>query len=136
MARKSQTKIDRDVALATLRETADDGELIGRDPRKVSPEEWARAGISGRAILGAIRAKRLDCCVFQIDEVRKCTAVGCAPWPYRMGFNLDRETATHLMLHVHYAGIGECGVYPQEIAKAKADQVMDLPPQCVIEREP
>lgn len=91
MARKSQTKIDRDVALATLRETADDGELIGRDPRKVSPEEWARAGISGRAILGAIRAKRLDCCVFQIDEVRKCTAVGCALWPYRMGSNPFRK---------------------------------------------
>lgn len=56
-------------------------------------------------------------------------------------FYMDRETATHLMLHVHYAGIGECGVYPQEIAKAKADQVMELahehrhPLQCVIERK-
>ena len=57
-------------------------------------------------------------------------------------FDMDRERATHLMLRVHNEGIGECGVYSQEIAKAKADQVTDFarehrhPLQCVVERKP
>lgn len=33
----------------------------------------------------AIRAKCLDCCVYQIAEVRLCTAKNCPLWPYRMG---------------------------------------------------
>jgi ATP-dependent Clp protease adaptor protein ClpS len=57
-------------------------------------------------------------------------------------FDMDRESAMHLMLRVHYEGIGECGAYSQEMAKAKADQVMDFarehrhPLQCVVERKP
>jgi ATP-dependent Clp protease adaptor protein ClpS len=55
-------------------------------------------------------------------------------------FEMDRASATRLMLRVHHEGIAECGTYPHEIAKAKAAQVVDFaredrhPLQCVIER--
>jgi hypothetical protein len=38
-------------------------------------------------LLKIIRAKCLDCCCYQPAEVAKCTAAGCALWPYRMGAN-------------------------------------------------
>jgi ATP-dependent Clp protease adaptor protein ClpS len=47
----------------------------------------------------------------------------------------------HLMLRVHNEGIAECGIYPHEMAKAKATQVVDFarehrhPLQCIIERK-
>ena len=37
------------------------------------------------AILHAIRQKCLDCSGGRPGEVRKCTAVACDLWPYRMG---------------------------------------------------
>jgi hypothetical protein len=43
--------------------------------------------MAGRPILDVIRAKCLDCSAGQADEVRKCVAVTCALWPYRMGSN-------------------------------------------------
>lgn len=33
----------------------------------------------------AIRAKCLDCCCGNTAEVRRCTAVKCTLYPYRMG---------------------------------------------------
>ena len=65
----------------------DGGHLIGRDPRKIGAHEFDGSGIAGRPILSVIREKCLDCCVGAADEVRKCVAVGCALWPYRMGSN-------------------------------------------------
>jgi ATP-dependent Clp protease adaptor protein ClpS len=56
-------------------------------------------------------------------------------------FEIDLESARHLMLRVHNEGIAECGAYSQEMAKAKANQVIDLarehrhPLQCVVERK-
>ncbi len=35
----------------------------------------------------AIRAKCLDCCCWQINEVRLCTAEKCPLYPFRMGKN-------------------------------------------------
>src|SRR3569833_2915509 len=40
-------------------------------------------------------------------------------------FNKNPEEATQIMLHVHPAGVGECGVYTYEIAETKVAQVMD-----------
>ena len=37
--------------------------------------------------LKAIKAKCLDCCCYQIAEVRKCTAVNCPLHYYRFGKN-------------------------------------------------
>lgn len=36
-------------------------------------------------ILKSIRAKCLDCCIQQINEVRLCTVTRCALWPFRFG---------------------------------------------------
>ena len=35
-------------------------------------------------------------------------------------FHLDRERATQIMLAVHTAGRGVCGVYPRDVAETKA----------------
>ncbi len=54
-------------------------------------------------------------------------------------FNKSREQATHLMLKVHTEGLAICGVYPQDIAETKVNQVLSYarerqhPLQCVIE---
>jgi hypothetical protein len=69
--------------------------LIGRDPRKISFEEFIEAGAVATMIGGdglkIVRAKCLDCCVQQLEEVRKCVAVICPNWPYRMGTNPFRK---------------------------------------------
>ncbi len=54
-------------------------------------------------------------------------------------FNKTREQATQIMLKVHTEGMGVCGVYPQDIAETKMNQVLihakeaQHPLQCVIE---
>src|SRR5690606_4899261 len=56
-------------------------------------------------------------------------------------FNKSREDAMRIMLHVHNQGVGECGVYPYEVAETKVTQVMDAarrnqhPLQCVMEKQ-
>lgn len=64
---------------------ADEGNLIGRDPREISAEEF-RTHLPDAAVgLKAIRAKCLDCCGDNASEVRKCVCVTCPLWPLRMG---------------------------------------------------
>jgi hypothetical protein len=71
---------------------ADGGELVGRDPRKISANEFREAGIAGPVpIMDVIRAKCLDCCAEQSEEVRKCVLLACPNWPYRMGSNPFRQ---------------------------------------------
>ena len=54
-------------------------------------------------------------------------------------FNKTREQATQIMLQVHIEGAGVCGVYPQDIAETKKNQVLIYakdaghPLQCVVE---
>ncbi len=54
-------------------------------------------------------------------------------------FNKSREQATQIMLKVHTEGAGVCGIYPQDIAETKMNQVLSHarqsqhPLQCVIE---
>jgi ATP-dependent Clp protease adaptor protein ClpS len=56
-------------------------------------------------------------------------------------FNKSREEAMRIMLHVHQKGVGECGVYPYEVAETKVTRVMDTarknqhPLQCVMEKQ-
>ena len=56
-------------------------------------------------------------------------------------FNKTREEAMRIMLHVHQKGVGECGVYPYEVAETKVTRVMDTarknqhPLQCVMEKQ-
>jgi hypothetical protein len=85
------TREQKDAAKAILLEKSpfavDGGELIGRDPRQIERREFDEAGIFAAPILDVIRAKCLDCCVQQPDEVRKCVVVLCPNWPYRVGAN-------------------------------------------------
>lgn len=54
-------------------------------------------------------------------------------------FNKSREQATQIMLQVHTEGAGICGIYPQDIAETKMNQVVshakqsEHPLQCIIE---
>lgn len=54
-------------------------------------------------------------------------------------FNKSREQATQIMLKVHTEGMSVCGVYPQDIAETKMNQVLthakesQHPLQCVTE---
>ena len=41
--------------------------------------------------LKAIRAKCLDCCLGQANEVRLCPVSDCSLWPYRLGHNPARK---------------------------------------------
>jgi ATP-dependent Clp protease adaptor protein ClpS len=56
-------------------------------------------------------------------------------------FDKGREEATHVMLQVHYKGVGICGAYTHEVAGAKVAQVMEFsskhkhPLKCVIEKQ-
>ena len=56
-------------------------------------------------------------------------------------FNKTREEATQIMYHVHQKGVGECGIYPYEVAETKVTRVMDTarknqhPLQCVMEKQ-
>ena len=64
---------------------ADAGNLIGRDPREISAEDFASHLHDARTGLSAIRAKCLDCCGGFSSEVRKCVQHDCPLWPLRMG---------------------------------------------------
>ena len=56
-------------------------------------------------------------------------------------FNKTREDAMRVMLHVHNQGVGECGIYPFEVAETKVTRVMDTARknqhllQCVTEKQ-
>jgi hypothetical protein len=90
------TRAAKDAARAVLLEpspwSTDGGELIGRDPRKIPAGDFSTAGLEGHPLLTVIKAKCIDCCGEQADEVRKCVAIRCPNWPYRMGANPFRAT--------------------------------------------
>lgn len=44
----------------------------------------------------AIRKKCLDCCNYQSKEVRLCTIINCAIYPYRFGRRPDKVTVDTL----------------------------------------
>jgi len=56
-------------------------------------------------------------------------------------FNKSREESMQIMMHVHQKGVGECGVFPYEVAETKVTRVMDTarknqhPLQCVMEKQ-
>ncbi len=68
----------------------DNGELVGRLPADV-PLEFLSLAYRAQNPVKAIRAKCLDCCCAQADEVRKCVATDCPSWPFRMGTNPFRK---------------------------------------------
>jgi hypothetical protein len=69
---------------------ADGGELIGKHPGDV-PAEILSLKFRAQNPLRAIREKCLDCCCGNGAEVRKCVAIDCPLWPFRMGANPFRK---------------------------------------------
>jgi hypothetical protein len=63
-----------------------DGETEGLDPRETPRNLLEEIGHSQMPLLRVIRAKCLDCS-HTASEVRRCSAVDCSLWPYRMGTN-------------------------------------------------
>ena len=55
-------------------------------------------------------------------------------------FNKSLDEATRIMLKIHTEGLGVCGIFPQDIAETKMNQVLNYakehqhPLQCIIER--
>lgn len=69
----------------------DKGNLIGRDPRKLTGEDFAAAGVELFVPRKAIRAACLQCVGGQEAEVRKCVSVSCPLWAMRMSGGLTRK---------------------------------------------
>src|SRR5215469_10180775 len=70
------------------------GHPAGRDPREMTREELKAAGHEPMPPLQAIRARCLDCCGNQANEVALCTAVECPSWPFRMATDPWRKPAS------------------------------------------
>jgi hypothetical protein len=68
-------------------ELGEDGHAVGRDPRRMTTDELRAMGHEPKSPMQAIREHCLDCCAGSPNEVRLCTAVRCAKWPFRMGAN-------------------------------------------------
>jgi hypothetical protein len=72
---------------------SDGGESVGKVPLDLAPEILSLYH-GEKNPLKAIRARCLDCCCDQPGEVRKCVAVECPSWPFRMGTNPFRQKRT------------------------------------------
>jgi len=70
------------------------GHPAGRDPRKMTPDELKAAGHEPMSPLEALRARCIDCCAQQPNEVALCPAVECPSWPFRMGTDPWRKPAS------------------------------------------
>ncbi|MCP4108363.1 MAG: hypothetical protein GY749_22935 [Desulfobacteraceae bacterium] len=70
----------------------DNGEMIGIDPRKI-PQEKLVALVAPKSPIKAIRAHCIDCSGNNIAEARKCVAINCNLWPFRMGRNVYHARA-------------------------------------------
>lgn len=79
-------------------EAGPDGHPIGRDPRQMAQAELIDLGHQPMSPLAAIRAHCLDCCAGSAHEVRMCTALNCASWPFRTGSNPWRAGKTEAQL--------------------------------------
>jgi hypothetical protein len=69
----------------------DEGELIGKHPGRRCAAADSLPEIQAQNPLKAIPEKCLDCCCGNAAEVRKCVAVDCALWPFRMSANPFRK---------------------------------------------
>jgi len=68
--------------------------LVGMDPSELSIVELKTLGHTPKSPLKTIRSHCLDCCLNQPGEVRKCVALKCPHWPFRMGTNPWRRQSS------------------------------------------
>ena len=74
---------DRKIGIAT----DSNGDDYGKLPQDMTPEGWSTLGHSKKNIMRVIRGFCVECSGGSESEARKCTAVECQLWPYRMGKN-------------------------------------------------
>ena len=79
--------MDKDVKSRALEAAPDGGREAGRDPRQMIKAELEALGHKAMSPIKALRLRCLDCCGGSPNEVRLCSAVACASWPFRMGEN-------------------------------------------------
>lgn len=66
-------------------------EIVGLDPRQMSRDELAALGHAPTRLLRAIREFCKECCGGSETEARRCVAVDCQLWPFRMATNPWRD---------------------------------------------
>jgi hypothetical protein len=79
-------RIDRTPYLEVSCNEADGGQKVGKLPGSVGLEPLRALG-HPESPIRAIRSKCLDCSAGVVSEIRKCVAVTCPLWPFRMGSN-------------------------------------------------
>lgn len=85
---KTPQKINRFSLLDAEWENDPGGKFAtGKNPLLLGADELKEAGLLKSTPLKAIRARCRDCCGEQASEVRKCVAIDCPLWPFRMGGN-------------------------------------------------
>jgi hypothetical protein len=80
------TSLDREPFLEVSPYKADGGQKVGKLPGSIEVDQLRALG-HPESPIRAIRSKCLDCCCGVASEVRKCVAVTCSLWPFRMGAN-------------------------------------------------
>lgn len=80
------TKFNCSIFLEKSSFDVDGGNLIGRNPHEISLAE-IRQLEHVESPIKAIRAKCIDCSGKSAAESRKCVAINCPLWPFRMGVN-------------------------------------------------
>lgn len=76
-----------ETALSELYQTNENGNKEGKNPLSLDVKTLNDAGHKNIPLAKVIRKNCIDCCGFQLAEVRKCVKVDCVSWPYRMGVN-------------------------------------------------
>ena len=80
------TTVDRSPFLEPSPTEADGGKKVGKLPGSIALPQLRALG-HPESPIKSIRAKCLDCSGGEASEVRKCVAVTCSLWPFRMGRN-------------------------------------------------
>lgn len=69
---------------------SDDKKLVGKDPSTLTKKEVE--GLPGpKSLTKAVREFCIECSGGNEAEARKCVAVTCQLWPFRMGKNVFRS---------------------------------------------
>lgn len=71
----------------------ENGADIGKNPSDMDLGELGSLGHSKQNLLRAIRGFCVECSGGSQSEARRCTAVHCQLWPYRMGRNPFRKVS-------------------------------------------
>jgi|SRR5690606_11246024 len=132
------------VALASV-EAANVPHNAGMVPARLGPDEGGRDRQAGKTDAGTItktKPKTKRPSLYRVLLLNDdYTPMEFVVLVLQDVFNKSREDAMRIMLHVHNHGVGECGVYPYEVAETKVTRVMDTarknqhPLQCVMEKQ-